>query len=312
MLAQQWLYGDRVSSPYDGYLQSRLELPDKFNPHSTVAILNKLAERIVFTDDVPTILYDMYENKQLTFAGMLSSARLPYDCFWIEYNSVTGLGEAADEISHASYGALVQRINADQVRMIIVTGLHYHNADGPISTITHVIVFDEWPPTLDLKEHGKTLAFSVAYSFNNERIRSGAKSALQDLGAIVIELIFGIFLVTQPRCYTDEQVKWKSSHAAKRAKANKPPLLEYRKIRLHICKPRKHYEHRPASGRSADYTALRDIEDDASIQHRRYHKVMGHFRHYVRTNPPRSVWIEAHYRGDPKLGVTFTERDVTR
>lgn len=308
MLAQHWLYGERVPSPYDGYLRSRLELPTKFNPHSSLAVLNRLAERIVFSDDVPSILYEMHDNKQLTYIGVLTSARLPYDCFWIEYNSKTGLGGVVDEIDYASYGALIQRIDSERVRMTIVTGLKDKDKDNTVCTLTHVLTFEHWPPG---KIDDKSLGFSVDYAFNHNHLFK-QKQAAVELSSIVLEIVFGIFLVTQPRCYTDEQVKWKSSHAAKRAKADKPPLLEYRKIRLHICKPRKHYEHRPASGRSADYTALRDIEDDASIQHRRYHKVMGHFRHYVRTNPPRSVWIEAHYRGDPKLGVTFTERDVTR
>jgi hypothetical protein len=308
VLAQHWLYGERVPSPYDGYLRSRLELPTKFNPNSGVAVLNKLAERIVFTDDVPSILYDMHDNKQLTFIGVLTSARLPYDCFWIEYTSTTGIDNFASEIEYAAYGALIQRIDTERVRMTIVTGLKDREYDKPICTLTHVLTFAHWPPG---KLDDKTLGFAVDYAFNEKMLYKHKQSAVE-LSSIVLEIVFGIFLVTQPKCYVDEQIKWKPSHAAKRAKADKPPLLEYRKIRLHICRPHKRYEHRPAIGRGLSTAALRDVEDDASVQHRRYHKVMGHFRHYLRHDPPRSVWIEAHYRGDPKLGVTFTERDVTR
>ena len=308
MLAQTWLYGQRVPSPYDGYLQSRLELPTKFNPHNSVAILNKLAERIVFTDDVPSILYDMHDNKQLTFNGVLSSAYLPYDCFWLEYNTTAGLLAEGDDVKHASFGALIQRIDGARVRMIIVTGLQFVDANEMMCMLTHVITFDQWPPAA----RDKQMQFAVDHAFNKKSLYTNDRNVVE-LSNIVLELIFGIFLVTQPRCYSDEHVKWKSSHNAKRAKADKPPLLEYRKIRLHICKPHRRYEHRPASGSiSKSMSALRDVEDDASVQHRRYHKVMGHFRHYTKHNPPRSVWIEAHYRGDPKLGVTFTERDVTR
>jgi hypothetical protein len=231
----------------------------------------------------------MHDNKQLTFTGVLSSAHLPYDCFWIEYTSTTGLGDA-DEIAYASYGALIQRIGSDRVRMAIVTGLKDKSERDLICTLTHILTFEHWPPG---KSDDKTMGFSVEYAFNEKSLFKHKKHVVE-LSSIVLEIVFGIFLVTQPRCYTDEQIKWKPSHAAKRAKADKPPLLEYRKIRLHICKPRKHYEHRPAIGRGPNHAALRDVEDDASIQHRRYHKVMGHFRHYIRTNPPRSVWIEAH------------------
>ena len=311
MLAQQWLYGTRVPSPYDGYLQSRLELPTTYNPHSSIAVLNRLAERIVFTDDVPSILYEMKENKQLTFIGVLTSARLPYDCFWIEYNSTTGLGEVANDIEYGSYGALIQRIGETAVRMTIVTGLKDKGERELVSTLTHVLTFEQWPPgQLD----SKSLGFQVDYAFNNSRLFK-VKDAALELSSIVLEIVFGIFLVTQPRCYTDEPIRWKNSHAAKRAKANKPPLLEYRKIKLHITKPRKHYTGAQRSAivlPGAGNAVLRDVEDDASVQHRRYHKVMGHFRHYMRHDPPYTVWIEAHYRGDPKLGITFTERDVTR
>jgi len=287
MLAQHWLYGKRAPTPYDGYLQSRLELPDKFNPHSSVAILNKLAERIVFTDDVPSILYEMNDNKQLTFNGVLSSAHLPYDCFWLEYSTRVGMGYDDIEVGH--FGALVQRIGTSSVRMICVTGLKVREDEEMVSTLTHIIRFDQWPPA----NKDKQMSFAVDYAFNKKALYVNDRQ-IAELSSIVLELIFGIFLVTQPRCYTDEQVKWKASHAAKRAKSNKPPLLEYRKIRLHICKPRKQYEHRPATGSLSNTSALRDVEDDASVQHRRYHKVMGHFRHYTKHDPPRSVWIEAH------------------
>jgi len=123
-------------------------------------------------------------------------------------------------------------------------------------------------------------------------------------------LIFGIFLVTQPRVYSDEQIRWKASHRAARVARNKPPLLEYRRIRLHICKPRKHYGERPTA--TITSRSFSDTDSIEAVQHRRYHKVMGHFRHYINHDPPHTTWIEPHYRGDPSLGVTFTERDVTR
>jgi hypothetical protein len=77
-------------------------------------------------------------------------------------------------------------------------------------------------------------------------------------------------------------------------------------VHVHIGKGRKVYT-RP----SVD-TARTTTESEADIQHRRYHKVMGHFRHYMKHDPAYTVWIEPHYRGDPSLGVTFIEREVTR
>ena len=76
-----------LKTSHDGYVERFLKLPTEFNKYSSLAMLNTLAERIVFTDDVPTLLYDMHDNKQLTFDGVLSSAKLPYDYFWLEYNT---------------------------------------------------------------------------------------------------------------------------------------------------------------------------------------------------------------------------------
>jgi len=319
MLAQDWLYGERLKTPHDARVERHLKLPTEFNKHSSLAVLNLLAERIVYTDDIPTILYDMHENKQLSIDGMLSSAKLPYDCFWLEYNSMVGTGQDEegvdpdDILENTAYGALVQRLDTKAVRMYIIVGLKWPNIPM-LSTLAYVVEFNNWPPVVpSIKQPDKkALTFELLYAFNYDRLISGkpqARKSISDLGSVVNELIFGIFLVTQPRCYTDETIKWKASHKAKRAARDKPPLLEYRKIRLHICKPRKHYAQRPAS---AVTNGVSDTDSSEAVQHRRYHKVMGHFRHYINHDPPHTTWIEPHYRGDPALGVTFTERDVTR
>ena len=308
MLAQEWLYGNRASSPYDNMLERHLKQPTKFNPHSTIAVLNLVAERIVFTDDVPTLLYEMNDNRQLTFDGVLTSAKLPYDCFWLEYTTVVGTNPAEDGVKCVNYGALIQRIGSEAVRMFIVIGFALEGKC--INTLAYIIDFDMWPPVVKSIKHEnrQALSFSVAYAFNYERLLlKKAKQSIMDLGSTVNEIIFGIFLVTQPKVYNDEPVKWKASHAAKRARAKKPPLLEYRKIRLHIMRTNKRYSQRPTSIRS-----ITDTDSEEAVRHRRYHKVMGHFRHYINHSPPHTTWIEPHYRGDPALGVTFTERDVSR
>lgn len=312
MLAQDWLYGQRSKTKYDSIVEKYLKLPTVFNKHSSVSSLSHLAERIVFTDDIPTMLYDMHDNKQLTFQGVLSSARLPYDCFWLEYSTTIGIS-AVPDIKRVPYGALIRRNPNGSVRMYIIVGMEFD--EGTISSVAYIVEFDEWPP-LTQKEGGiTTLTFNVLWAFNFNALRidntptsADFKSkALQDLGSTVNEIIFGIFLVTQPRVYTDEPVRHKASYNARRVARGKSPLLEYRKIKLHIYKPRKHYTNRTSIQGITDST-----DSEAAIRHRRYHKVMGHFRHYINNDNPRSVWIEPHYRGDPKLGVTFTERDVSR
>jgi len=309
MLAQDWLHSQHVKTKYDKYLARHLAIPTSFNKHSSVAVLNNIAERIVFTDDVPSLLYSMYENKQITYSGMLSTARLPFDCFWLEYKSRVGMNDS--EFKSASYGALVQRAGGDRVGMIIVTGVEMRDTaelvGGKGASITHVIEFSQWPPVMRTEDTGQlAIGFEVLHAYNAVDLKKGSV-AVTELGSIVCELIFGIFLVTHPKVYEAEDVRYKPSHKRARILKGKPPLLEYRRLRIHIGKGRKQYAQRPAI-----VTAASDIEDAASIQHRRYHKVMGHFRHYLKHDPPHTTWIEPHYRGDPTIGVTFTEREVLK
>lgn len=293
MLAQEWLNKqNRLPSEYDLYLESRLEIPKKL---SGGEILSNIAERIVFTDDVPSLLYELYENKQVSFEGILSTTNLPYDCFWIEYKS--RLGMTGTEFKSGSFGALVQKFDGDKVGMIIVTGLELINERlKKTCAVSHVIHFDQWPPLAKFGDDKYGIEFSVDYSYHGY--------SKTELGSVVCEIIFGIFLVTHPKIYTAEKVNYDEKLKRAYIKRNRPPPLEYRRIKLHIGKGRKVYPDRRQSSL--------DTESDAAIQHRRYHKVIGHFRHYLKRNPPHTVWIESHYRGDPEIGVMFTELDVMK
>lgn len=311
MLAQEWLDGHRVECAHDRMLEKHLRLPETYNRHSTVASLNQLAERIVFTDDVPTMLYDMHENKQLTYEGVIKSAKLPYDLFWMEYNTTVGMGTMTD-VRSCRYGALIQRIGGGKVRWIIVTGMNIMDR-GWVSTICYIVDFDEWPPLI-MMEGKAGIQFRVRYAFNQhamEALGDRDRELTKELGNTINELMFGVFLITQPRVYSEERVKYKQSHARSRAAKGLPPLLEYRKLKVHVHKTYKRYT---GKGQRPAIAAMNtvDTESEAAIRHRRYHKVIGHFRHYLNQDEPHTVWIEPHYRGDPALGITFTERDVSK
>lgn len=331
LLAHEWLYGDVVTTRYDHELRKHLELPEHFNPHSTYLELGKYAERVVFTDDVPSMLYEMNQNKQLSIQGIMASARMPYDCFWMEYASHASDGVARRYIDKLHYGVLVRKvsrgIDQTRVRMIVVCGCH-SNPNKPrglrahgikfASSITYVLEFKTWPPIAMTKDGIPSYAFEVIWAFNHEKLRFEKEGdifsmtdELNSLCWVITELVFGIFLITQPRVYDMEHHVPSAKLQKARKRSGKRPLLEYKRITLRIGKTAtKHYVVRPGTGERIDTS--QDTESDAAIQHRRYHKVMGHFRHYLKGSNPHTVWIEPHYRGDPALGVTFTERDVMR
>ena len=312
-LASAWLHGDKrnvITTVYDKELRRHLELPTHFNPHSTYAEIDKIAERIVFTNDIPSLLYDLSDNDQVSFKGILRTTRLPYDCFWLEYKV-----NYKDETMY--FGALVRKLAGDRVRMIVVSGYPYGNDIR--CGVTYVIEFKHWPPVfmVNAPSHKYAFGFDLFYSFNEEEFSSTNKEAqFESVAWMLIEIIFGIFLITQPKTYVDECIKPSNKLQHARERRGKPPLLEYRRINMRIGKAHKHYKHGhyAAKGVRVGDVLNRpiDLDSDDAIRRRRYHKVMGHFRHYVNGDNPHTVWIEPHYRGDPQLGVTFTERDVMR
>src|SRR5262245_15501146 len=243
MLAQEWLSGDRAETPFDSTLERHLALPHKFDPKFPYAVLNNIAERIVYVDDVPSLLYQMYDNHQLTFEGVIGSAKLPYDCFWLEFPTILGLSpDPLDPVERAENGALVQKLSGDQVRMIMATGFRYNDRKY-LSTITFVIEFDTWPPLMKREDGKFSIQFGVRWAFNKERIGKSERRAIEDLSNIIVELIFGIFLVTQPRTYSDEKIAWGDRKQRRREEAGKKPLLEYRKIKMQIGVPKTKYSH---------------------------------------------------------------------
>lgn len=318
MLAQQWLNANHNETPYDRILRSYLDLPTKLTPLLSLFKLGQLAERIVYTDDVPTLLYTMHHNRQLTLSGVAASAKLPFSSFWLEYRTRMGGKYMPILMPGASpwtdYGALVTECTGGRVKMLLVAGFErdgrYH------SNIVAVVEFMTWPPVpirVPDKASSKSregLEYKIEWVANRDDWEKNLDTSIEELGGMLIEMIFGIFLVTQPRVYDEEIVKFNEKKQARRAKAGKLPLLSYRKIRLNIITPKTRYVR--ANGGDVRPLDLRDQGDTESadaVHHRRYHKVMGHFRHYQNGH---TVWIAPHYRGDPSLGVTFTERDVVR
>src|SRR5262245_55670702 len=167
-------------------------LPEKYDPKLTKEHLARVAERVVFTDDIPSMLYQMHDNKQLTFDGVLSSVRMPYDCFWLEYKTECGMGEIQiGDPECINMGALLHKIEGGGVRMYIVTGLKWPDFDM-MSTLTFIVQFSQWPPRM--LEDGKTgMFFSVIYAFNWEKIEKQVPRAIMELGNIIMEIIFGVF-----------------------------------------------------------------------------------------------------------------------
>lgn len=324
MLAQEWLYGERRNSPLDGMLDRALRLPSVHSAALTPETLDGYAERFVFDEDLPSVLYDLYDNRQLDFDGMAASVRLPHDTFWLEYRSnlatdPSDSGEYLCEMTRT--GVLVTRLG-EGVSLLIVAEIRDQRTRMKVSGIIRQLFIPMWPlqygvtpPRADLhiytgdpdaKRGGVIIPLNVLWGFeDNGRFKS--VNLDESTTPLVAEVLFGIFLLTQPKVYSDEPVIHRPQLVKHRAKHGKPPLLEYRRLRLHIGQTVKRQEARrrtlgPSIG----------TESDEAIRHRQYHKVMGHFRHYLHAKPPRTVWIEPHYRGDPKLGVRFNERHVTR
>lgn len=309
ILAQHFLYGWRMPTKYDPWLERALKLPTSVRDAATQ--LEHTAERLVFPDDLPSQLYSMLDNKQVTMKGILATTRLPYKSVWIEYAAFT------DENEPMKTGAFLHERSDGRVILVYVCGIHVKHANQFRCGITHAVQFDQWPPACnDVLHNGEvrqTFEVEVLWSHNMEELFDGRMAARYDIGAMVSEVLYAVFLVTQPKVYTDEYIQTSDKQRKARAKDRRPPLVEYRRLTLRIGKAHKHYTRSEARSIASQSSQPLDAGDD--IRHRRYHRVMGHFRHYMQPKDgrdPYTVWIEPHYRGNPELGVSFIEHDVRR
>jgi hypothetical protein len=316
-LAEAFLHRRLKHTPYDGHVASLLTVPSpELTKHLSIEMLHRVAERIVYLDDIPSLSMELEENRQIDRASMVRTMKLPFDCYWVEYRTVAADMSDPNDGSAWYWGALFEK-RGGTTWTYIAAGIPQD--DGEIhASLVYVVQFVNWPPVgLWPIDKSECLAFDLEWAFDDfqlatrGKVNTPAAADMTDgLYNCVMDMLFASFLVTQPKVLEEVQVQPSTKLQRSRAAAGKPPLFEYRRLKVRIGGTRKVYSHAQLSGRKL--TSIGDLDSERAIQHRRYHKVMGHFRHYLHGDNPHTTWIEPHYRGDPSIGVTFTEREVSK
>lgn len=278
ILAQHWLERRRTSQ-IDFWVSTRLGVPIDL-PGQDIPDLDTLAERFVFADDLAMLGADLNESGQLPTHIVYETVRMPCPCVWLEW-------KVEDFVKGMRVGVLLEKHpHAETVTWAVIASLK----DSPAELLSTGRI-DALP-----FPKGERPSISVAWTAMN------GYQPQQDAACYVAEALVGMFLVQQPKIFEEELYSADAKLQRARAKRQKPPLIEYRKIHLKIGSVSKRSLDRPSGGGSGE-----------AVGKRRYHRVLGHFRIYGRgTAAARPVWIEPHFRGDPALGVLIREREVSR
>lgn len=290
ILAQTFLER-RIASKYDPWILARLGLPNAANPLLAAAQYEGAAERIVFVDALDELAIELHETGQITRTVVYETVRMPCECVWIEW-TLSDRGNGPQKV-----GVLLDRDDTGDIAFAVVS----HSTREPSAVgVCMVGALRPLPWPMNGEDYNCIkLTWSVTGGglSNDERARAAS--------LIVVDALYGLFLVQQPRVIEEEAVEHGPKLQRARAKAGKHPLVEYRRVKVTIGGETRR---RALSAAGASPHAAGDDPDRAR---RRYHRVLGHFRIYGRgTDAPRATWIAPHFRGDPALGVLIRERDV--
>ena len=249
----------------------------------TEALARTDCEKVVFWQTIPDILRDMTDNGQVTAEMVMRSVRLPSDLVWVEYRAT----------SDSRAGVLFVQEELGVIRSLVVYGL-----EGAGSEIVYAVTFPQGLPM----RSGEMSVNSHSVSDDPEH-PSNTKGGDRDLKVILQETLFALFLLQQPKVYTDEVREPSPRLQKKRLQAGRERLPTYRSVTLHLGPV-------PRRGTSLEQTVGQVLEGQG--RRHRYHHVLGHFRMYNRDSAePKVVWIEPYFRGDPELGIVNRERRVT-
>jgi hypothetical protein len=302
-LAQHFLEHRSKPSKWDQTVIDCLKLE-----HTTATEYARYADRIVFDENLNEVYHEMVDAEQLSPEMIFRNVKMPSSHLWIEWRV-----ETAQNI-RMQLGCLLVKTDRPElpVDMSVITRSDQHGGCGLVARFK----IDE-PPYLDVASlNGRP--FKMTWSDADGRFidKDGPGSRAFDdpndprwgqlMNTVMKGAFFGMFLLQQPKVVEDVPVTHASKLNAKRAKRGKPPLLDYRRIymkfgvlgsRVGIIKKARH----GVAG------------DGAGGGKKKYHHVLGHFRCYYRDTPQEHViWIAEHWRGDPALGVSLKERNLTQ
>jgi hypothetical protein len=268
------------------WIASRLGLPnvlqDAIKGPVEFSDLNLVADRVVFDQDVSNILLNLIENNQIELPMIYQTVRLPSKAVWIEWRWHSPDDPTDDPLK---MGILFEQ-GPEYIGVGAVAG--GRKKEPRLVGITRIKTLPMIKDSYQLHD---------LYIDNDLGARIGHSESKNTLKDIVIDALFGLFLLQQPKVHEKVKVEYGPKLQKKRVQLKKLPLIDYQRVNVIIGSPVKEYER---SGESVPGTG--------GGGKKRYHKVLGHFRIYQRNTPEAYViWVDDFWRGDPRLGVVLKE-----
>jgi len=306
-LAQHFLDREKVKpSPYDRQLADALTLE-----YTTVKDYAKMADRVVFTDQLLEIYHDMIDHEQIEAAMIFRNVKLPSDRIWIEWNVLTK-DVSAD--GGMQVGALFEMTTRPELPLDMLVVCRSVRTGGMGIVARYKI--DPPPYVNDING----MKFKMTWSdIDGTFVGPNHTSKLtgisdphdprwgQLMNTFIKGAFFGLFLLQQPRVTDTTEVTHAEKIQQKRRKKGKRPLVEYKRVTLKVG---------IVAGKAGVMRRDRSAAvagEGAGGGKKKYHHVLGHFRCYHRDTPEEHViWIAPHYRGDPSLGVILREKHLVK
>jgi len=262
----------------------------------------KYADRIVFEEPLHLVIAEMIREKQIDMHMVFRNTRLPSENIWVEWKD-TGVFHK-DKIYFERLGVLICPSGKTDlpIKMYVVSSLHDRNIGSKVVTV--VAVYDlHTPPYPDAEIYGK-----LQWCLDEKELATVNLGKWQETLNLAMKCcLFGLFLLQQPKVIEKTDVQHSPQLQKKRARNNKPALLEYSHIKMRFG----------ILGSRMGVISRQSHDGNSSLEggggRKRYHRVLGHFRCYHRdTEAEHVIWIEPHYRGDPAMGMLIRERTLTQ
>lgn len=277
ILAQHWLDAHEAT-PFDKEFEAVLALPE--GPEG----LKSFASRIVYDEPLDEIVCDLGPDG-LDWEMVARTTKLPNRFTWVE----TKLRNL-EKNGSVRYGVLFTR------------------SDDPAKFADFLYLLDKitFPSILakgfiPTHSNGKDWWRTVFTSFADDRAELFLRTQ-QHPGTSITHLLCGLFFLQHPKTiHIEHSLPVAPKLQKAREKRGKPPLITYR--RIHLLVGKRTVAHYPNCQNGFGHEHYGKV---------RYHRVEGHWRRLHWDDPARAtvVFVQEHYRGDPTIGVSLTERHV--
>jgi len=300
-LAQKFIEFDANKLAYQGARHYHQDVIDRLTLSITSAKeYDRHADRVVFEEPLNEIMLEMIREKQIDLNMIYKHVRLPCENIWMEWRDVH---KGNHRESFDKMGVLLCPSSDTDLPLRMSIVVTSHDKLLNIDATSILAVYDMALPPYANGDIQAKIQWSID---GREMTKVNVDTWTMTLNLVMKSVLFGLFLLQQPKVIEHCDVKHPPKLQQKRRKHGKLDLLEYRRVKMRFG----------VLGSRVGVITGQSGGGNGNHYHgggkKRYHLVLGHFRCYHRdTSSEHVIWIEPHYRGDPTKGMLIRERVLT-